>query len=160
MSSTYTYAKVLKNVPALVGYLQEKMDDVVLDYYDYDATTTVLTLKFSSPLSVDEEGLLTGYVTSHVDRATLTKTDLSTFRYVRAYKTAPQTLSTTLNSSADVVFLSSNHMDQDYYALSSDGKYINILKPGTYLFMAKVSATLAPNATSTSPSTLDRKSVV
>ena len=142
MSSTvYTYTKTLKNVTLLMSAIQNICGKRV-ENYDYNIATSELSISFLNVLEDDEKLALDTLVNIYVDSTILNTDDVTSFKNIRTYKSADQSISPTLNAVTEILFQSTTHLDRQYYQMAASSKYIFIPKPGTYLLIGKVGACL------------------
>lgn len=141
MSTTYTYTKAVKNVTLLKSTI-EKVFTKRIENYDYNSVTSEFSITFSAEITAEEKVALDVLVNTYVDSTILTPEDVTSFKNFRAYKTTDVVISSTLNSTTEIPFQSTSHIDRQYYQTSTSNKYVYIQKPGTYFITAKVGACL------------------
>lgn len=148
MSSTYTYTRVVKNINQLIANVQSRVSKAYgLNYYDYNAGSSLLVLSFTKPLDPINKAALDLTVNTFPDSSILTPEDLQASKYIRVAMAADQTLSTPINSVSDVLFHSATHIDRLFYQQAANNKFIFLQKPGVYLISGKVGARLASGRT-------------
>ena len=143
MSTTVSYTKTLRNASFLVTLIQESIQTLVLNYYNYDTTTSGLSLTFKTVPDTASKQIIDTLVINYNENHALgmSKDDFMSFKFAQFSSAMDQPLSTT---PTDVLFQSELYVDRQYY-MASSRSYIYIQKPGTYLVIARMTShTYAP----------------